>query len=111
MKATCSRIKTYERVLLKHFFAFRSQLDRQHGDFPPVVAPPDARAQRAPQDLVPEADADDADARLLKQSLCERDELQDPGGVVEGVVFCRVSYVCSDGTPKCWSKGAAYLSR
>jgi len=35
-----------------------------------------------------EAYADDADAVLGENFLSEVDEFDDPGGVVEGIVFC-----------------------
>lgn len=80
--------KTYQRILPKNFLPPCRQLNRQHANLPPVVAAPHARPQRAAQDLVPKAHADDAHAVLLQHALRESDQLEDPRVVVEGIVFC-----------------------
>jgi hypothetical protein len=82
---------THQSILLEYFFAFGRQFNRQNSDLPPVIAPPDASAQRAPKDLVPKADTNDADAVLLQHFLRKLNKLQNPGIVVEGIVFCKVS--------------------
>jgi hypothetical protein len=85
---------TYKRILLEHVLPLGGQFNRQDGDFPAVVRPSDTRSQRTPEDLMPEADADDADAVLLQQLLRKVNQLQNPGVVVERVVFW-VSQLCS----------------
>ena len=104
---------THQSVLLEHFLAFGGQFDRQDSDLPPIVAPPDASAQRAPKDLVPEADANNAYAVLLQHLLRELNELQNPWIVVEGVVFCEVSLLNTPIILRCQgaSEVCSYLIR
>jgi hypothetical protein len=76
----------YQAVLLEDLLAFRRQLDVVDGRLPAVGVPADSDAHGAADDLVAEADADDADAVLGQDLGGEGDEGLDPGRVVEGVV-------------------------
>ncbi len=80
--------RTHKCVLLEDLFPQRSQFNREHGNLPPVVAPPYRSAQRAAQDLMPETYTDEAHAGLSENLFCKLDKFQDPRVVVEGVVFC-----------------------
>lgn len=53
--------ETHQGVHAKQIFAHGCEFQGRHADFPAVVAARDSGAQRAPDDLVAEADAHDAD--------------------------------------------------
>lgn len=78
----------YQCVNAEDVFAQGGEFERCDADFPALLAACDFGAQSAADDLVAEADTEDADARLRFQDFAGKfDELDDPWVVVEGVVF------------------------
>jgi hypothetical protein len=56
--------KAYQAVFLEDFLAFRCQLDIVHGGLPAIRISADFDAHGSADDLVTEADPDDADVVL-----------------------------------------------
>jgi hypothetical protein len=55
--------------LPEQFFPLLCELHWQHSYLPSIIASPDFDAQRSSYDLVPKADANQADSILLEQLL------------------------------------------
>lgn len=88
-KTWSGEVITHQRVNAKDVFTHRGEFQRCDADFPTVSTTVDFGTQCAAYDLVAKADTQDTDARLrLEDLLCEVDQLEDPGVVVERVVFC-----------------------
>jgi hypothetical protein len=75
--------RTYKSILPEDLLSQRRQLDVRDSGLPDAVVATDARAQRSSHDLVPVADADDADAVLGEHLLDELNERVRPGDVGE----------------------------
>jgi len=65
----------YEAVLAENLPALLREVHVRDADLPPLSAPPDLDAQGPPDDLVAEADADDAHPVLRQQLPHEVHEL------------------------------------
>ena len=74
-------------VFPKQLLPLVGQLHLADAHFPPPSAGRNLDAHGAADDLVAEADADEADAGLGEDFLRESDEAVDPGGGVVGVEF------------------------
>ena len=61
--------KAYQTILLEDLLAFRCQLDIVHGGLPAVRVSADFDAHGSADDLVTEADPNDADA-VLGEDIC-----------------------------------------
>ena len=79
-------------------------MDTVHGHLPAVWVLPDFDAHGASNDLVAEANADNADAVLGKYAGGVFDQSLDPGRVVKGVVSLAVKVsICSTRRDLCGS--------
>lgn len=79
---------TYQTVLLEDLFALWGQVHLVHCRLPAVGIAADFDAHSPSDDLVAEADADEADAVLREHSRRILDQRLDPGRIVERVVSC-----------------------
>jgi hypothetical protein len=78
----------YHSVLLEQLLSLSREFDRQNSNLPSFVTSAYFNACGASDDLVPETYPNHSYSVLFQQSLGELDEFEDPGVVVERVVFC-----------------------
>lgn len=79
---------SYQFFQSEQLFALVRQPMRQHSNLPSRLVSADFYPQRASDDLVSKAHANETYSVVGKHLLRELDESQDPRVVVEGVVFC-----------------------
>ncbi|KAK5806608.1 hypothetical protein VI817_000866 [Penicillium citrinum] len=78
---------TYDLLQSKYFFSFFGQFHVADGNFPALITSPDLGSHRAPENLMSETDAENANSVLGEDLLGEFDQSIDPGDIFEGVMF------------------------
>lgn len=76
-------MRTYDLIQPKQILPFRCQVHVADRYLPPFIAAPDFYPERAPDDLMSKADTQYSDAVMRNRLLCELDQFQDPGEILE----------------------------